>query len=341
MKKRNVFHFFLLLFFLLVPTSTRAHEIQKSTSELVISSQEADWIFSVHLSDFEKKFYGVEDSVIQNYLPTRMGLTLGESACSVTSAEIQKNISEQLVLFKLHYHCPEASPKITVSYNLFYGDLNHRHILKCVQNSQTFSHTFSPEDTEVIFSASGSTWQTLRNFVALGIEHILTGWDHILFILTLILVAKNFKRLLIAATLFTLAHSVSLALSTFNLVQLSSRFVEPTIAASIVWMACRGFFYERRESVSEFAVIFLFGLIHGLGFSGALRDAHLESQNLLFPLLGFNLGVEFGQILILATVYPLNAFLKKILPQKYLLLYRLSLAMIAVVGGFWFFERVR
>ncbi len=143
-----------------------------------------------------------------------------------------------------------------------------------------------------------------RGFFLLGIEHILTGYDHLLFLLALVLRGGNFVSLLKIVTAFTIAHSITLALAVLNIVVLPGRLVEATIAASIAYVAAENLFMKRPVS-HRWAVSFLFGLVHGFGFSSVLRELGLPQQGLAWSLLTFNLGVEVGQAAAIVAILPL------------------------------------
>lgn len=180
--------------------------------------------------------------------------------------------------------------------------------------------------------------QTFAQFILLGIEHILTGFDHLAFLLALLLVGGTFREAAKIITSFTLAHSISLALATFDIVHLSPAIVEPLIAASIIYVGLENIF--RRETDRRWMLTFAFGLVHGLGFASVLRDLGIGRNvgQTLVPLLSFNLGVEFGQIAIATLIVPLIWKLRE--RQEFRPRYVPAFSiLLAVLGGFWFIER--
>jgi hydrogenase/urease accessory protein HupE len=159
-----------------------------------------------------------------------------------------------------------------------------------------------------IFRATGaqSGWDVARNYGFLGVEHILTSLDHLLFVLALIFLIRNRWTLLKTITAFTVAHSITLAGATLGVVRLPQKPVEAAIALSIVFLASElvkmrsG---ERRLSeVYPWVVAFAFGLLHGFGFAGALKDIGLPQVDIPLALLTFNLGVEAGQIIFVCAI---------------------------------------
>ena len=179
--------------------------------------------------------------------------------------------------------------------------------------------------------------QTFWGFLLLGIEHILTGFDHLAFLLALLLAGSRLREALKIITSFTIAHSITLALATLNWVNLPANIVEPLIAVSIIYVGIENLF--RREIKGRWLLTFAFGLIHGFGFAGVLRELGIGADgNVVMPLLTFNLGVELGQIGIAALVLPLiwklrqqPAFVPRYVPACSLL--------VALAGGYWLVQR--
>ena len=179
-------------------------------------------------------------------------------------------------------------------------------------------------------------------FLRLGIFHILnvSAFDHLLFLTALLLGCRNLKTMLLVITGFTLAHSFTLALAALNLVTISSRMVEPLIAASIIFVAAENF---RREEKSwpRYALTCGFGFIHGFGFASALRESGLggTGAEIAMPLFAFNLGVEIGQLAVAAVVLPLLFVLRKqVWFEKSGT--RVISALIILVAGFWLCQRI-
>ncbi len=346
-----------------------------------VTSPKIEWMIKVHLTDFNLKFAESTDEAVKNYLSNRLVLSRGNQPCEIQSIQIEKDLPKELVTFDLSYQCLSNAEPLQVSYGLFYGDPDHKHLLKIDWNNKIQSFTFSQNSTEATFS-SEFQWNSITSFLKLGFEHILLGFDHILFVLCLILGARNFRSLFWLATSFTLAHSISLALSVLDLVQLSPRIVEPAIAASIIFVAVWDFKSicvgappcGRPENSNKFEsfknvgcnadssneigrphgvaptndyklgkIIFLtffFGLIHGLGFSSILKEANLEKSTIALPLICFNLGVEGGQILIIALAYPLFSFLHRRASKLYSYFKKILLGMIILISLYWMIERI-
>ena len=182
--------------------------------------------------------------------------------------------------------------------------------------------------------------RSFANFLCLGVKHILTGYDHLLFLFGLLLVARGFFSSLGIITSFTIAHSITLAVATLQVVQIPSRIVEPLIAASIVFVGIenllRGDIPKARRMVP-----FGFGLIHGFGFASALREAGIGSGTggILLPLFSFNLGVELGQIMVAAAALPIIWKLREN-PMFIARWAPACSAAVVLLGSFWFVQRV-
>jgi hypothetical protein len=182
-------------------------------------------------------------------------------------------------------------------------------------------------------------------FVVSGFEHIVPkGLDHILFVLGLFFFSLRFGPLLWQVTAFTLAHTVTLALASLKIVSVPASIVEPLIAASIVYVAVENIFGRQeaggRVGLIRIAVVFAFGLLHGLGFASVLSDVGLPEGRFALSLIGFNIGVELGQLAVIAV-----AFVALALPFGRKDWYRARIAIpascaIAAIGAWWTIERV-
>ena len=177
----------------------------------------------------------------------------------------------------------------------------------------------------------------LVGFIRLGFEHILTGYDHLLFLLALLIGAKSFWRVLGIVTAFTLAHSITLSLAVLGLVHAPPSLVEPLIAASIVWVAVGNLLGQDRPW-DRIAVTFAFGLVHGLGFADALTKLALSGWPLVHALVGFNVGVELGQAAAIAVALPVLLYIGSLARAPVMI--RSASAAVAAIGTYWFLERV-
>jgi len=176
-------------------------------------------------------------------------------------------------------------------------------------------------------------------FTKAGVEHIIPkGLDHILFVLGLFFSSLLFRPLLWQVTAFTLAHTITLALAALGFVQIPATIVEPLIALSIVWIAIENCVFKKPSNWRP-AIVFCFGLLHGLGFAVVLGEYGLPEGNLITSLLAFNIGVEIGQLLVLLAAAALVWFIMRKPWYRQRIQIPVSIG-IAVVGLFWFIERV-
>jgi hypothetical protein len=182
-------------------------------------------------------------------------------------------------------------------------------------------------------------WSTLWNFTVQGFLHVLPkGLDHILFVLGLFLLSRAWKPLLLQVTAFTVAHTITLGLATFGYVTVRPEIVEPVIAASIAAVAIENIFHPRYTHW-RLGVVLVFGLIHGLGFASALSDLDLPKSSLAVGLLGFNVGVEGGQLAVIALAFAATAWLRE--PARYRRWIVIpGSALIAAMGVWWTVQRV-
>jgi hydrogenase/urease accessory protein HupE len=240
------------------------------------------------------------------------------------------------VQFRLEGPCPDELPiRLTVRQAMLSAQGGHN-LAKVRIGERVSEHVFDPGTTEVVIGeASASVGATFRRFFVLGVEHIATGYDHVLFLLALLLVGGGLRSLVAIVTAFTVAHSLTLSLAVLDVVQLPSRLVESVIALSIAWVALENIFID--QSRGRWRITFAFGLVHGFGFASILRDLHLPAQGLAVSLLAFNLGVEAGQLVVVLVAYPLAAAIQRS-PQRRRLI-GVASAGILVLALWWFVER--
>ncbi|RZV49590.1 MAG: HupE/UreJ family protein, partial [Deltaproteobacteria bacterium] len=189
------------------------------------------------------------------------------------------------------------------------------------QSGEEHSLLASPEQTEVIIPETESFGSVARDYLSLGIRHILEGYDHLLFLVCLILIARTWRRILITITGFTLAHSVTLALSALGIVRVPIPAVEAAIALSIVFLSVEIVRGDKNSLTYRYpiAVSSSFGLLHGFGFAAVLGETGLPQTEIPTALLFFNLGVELGQILFVLGViagYQLVRFAGRTLANR-------------------------
>lgn len=298
-----------------------------------------------------------QHAAISRYALSRLTLLSGGRACLLSVGEqlLERHTDGAYSVLPLSGQCESGGP-LSVDYRLLFDlDAQHRGLLKLTDGSRTTSAIFPVENPVQLFSLQdvpASSTSTLTGFIADGIKHIAIGFDHILFLIALLLpavlireggkwrpVATLPKALLHVAGIvsaFTVAHSITLSLATLGVVSPPSRWVESLIALSVVITAVDNIVpcLPRRR----WLVAFAFGLIHGFGFASVLQELNLPGADLMLSLVGFNAGVELGQLGLVAMVLPAACLLRARAAYP-----RFAVAggsmMIAVIATGWLLER--
>ncbi|OQW31341.1 MAG: hypothetical protein A4E19_20445 [Nitrospira sp. SG-bin1] len=293
---------------------------------------------------------------ISAYALSRLALSAGQQACATHVLEqlIDHHTDGAYSVLRFRSDCNGTIERLVVDYRLLFDiDAQHKGLLRLIQDGQTTTAIFSRETPLQSFSiAERSFWGEIRQFIHEGIWHIWLGFDHVLFLLALLLPAVLIRvdgrwqaagdfssvcwNVVSIVTAFTVAHSLTLSLAALDIVRLPSRLVESTIAASVV-LAALGNLYPMMIS-RRWIIAFGFGLIHGFGFAAVLTDLGLPPDSLLLSLVGFNVGVEIGQLAIVAAFLPLAYLIRRTWSYPRLVLTGGSLAVIAI-ALVWFTER--
>jgi len=311
-------------------------------------------------SNFDQKISWQEvkekQAAITAYAYAHLSLQQNNKPCQLNTESLQivQHSDGHYVVINSRSECVDARGVLSLNYSLMF-DANAQHRGIIVDQRFTSSHTYiaSTDNQSIQLEKNKGRFAPFVTFVGQGIWHILIGFDHILFVISLmlpvVLVYKNqqwqavatlkpaINSLLRIVTVFTLAHSITLTLATLELVTLPSRWVESAIALSVIVMALntiKPIFTHVRGSI-----VFLFGLLHGFGFASVLSDLNLEQSTLFLSLLGFNVGVEIGQFLILLLLFPLAYGLRKTRFYRQFVLIGGSL-LIALVATVWLVQRV-
>lgn len=293
---------------------------------------------------------------IAAYALSRLALTADGRTC-------QKHVSQQLIdrhtdgaysILRFSATCPSAIKQLSIQYNLLFDiDPQHKGLLKLASNGITSTAIFSPDKPKQLFKLeTTSKFSQFSEYVETGIWHIWIGFDHLLFLLSLLLPAvlvitgrnwepaERFRTSLVdvlkIVTAFTLAHSITLTLATLQIIALPSRLVESAIAASVVIAALNNLFPIVRGR--RWAVAFGFGLIHGFGFASVLSGLGLPQSALLLALVGFNIGVEIGQLAIVAVFLPVAYALRRTWFYRKLILIAGSVGIV-IIASAWLIER--
>ena len=294
---------------------------------------------------------------IAAYALARLAVRSDGAPCTIESGAqlIDDHTDGAYTVLPLTLRCPKAPAQLAIDYTLFADlDPQHRGLLNLQALGLTRAAVLGPQaPTQTFELKSISRWSQFIDYGREGVWHIWIGFDHILFLLALLLPAvliwrgarwqpvETFREAFVGVfkivTAFTVAHSITLSLATLGFVSLPSRWVESAIAASVVLAALNNVwpvFHGRRWTVA-----FAFGLIHGFGFASVLADLGLPREALALALVGFNLGVEAGQLAIVAVFLPLAFALRRSAFYRRAVMIGGSL-LIATLAGIWLVERV-
>jgi HupE / UreJ protein len=293
---------------------------------------------------------------IDAYALQRLRIASAGESCPLTATDhlVDSHTDGAYAVLRFTGTCPQPGPTLTIDYRLFADiDPQHRGLLNFVEAGESRSVVFSVDTPErVVGGDSGGPLAQFATYVHEGVWHIWLGFDHILFLLSLLLPAVlvrrdgqwqpkgSFKSAFIevakVVTAFTLAHSITLSLAALGVVSLPSRWVESAIALSVVLAALNNLFPV--VSHGRWIAAFAFGLLHGFGFAGALRDLGLPTGSLALSLAGFNVGVELGQLAIVVAFLPIAYALRRTWSYRRLILAGGS-TVIAAIAVVWFTER--
>jgi hydrogenase/urease accessory protein HupE len=250
------------------------------------------------------------------------------------------------IAFALAYTCRPSPAAITIDAR-FLSDLgsSHRHLGMFQVEDRADEFVLTADQASASFplrsgvAVADSARETrFLPLVRMGVEHILTGYDHLLFLLGLVLVGGPLRSLAWAVTAFTLSHSITLALAAFGVWAPSPSIVEPCIALSIAYVGIENLFVD--SAVGRFKITFPFGLVHGFGFASALRAAAIPHADIPLALFGFNLGVELGQLAAIAVLLPLVLAVRRNTAWRRPAM-RACTAAVALAGVAWFVIRIK
>ena len=243
------------------------------------------------------------DAAAEAGITSRIEVHRGGEACDGRVDEPGRVVGDDFHV-RLRYACPAGGDDPIVVRLAFLGLLGprHRHLVDVDDGGTGRTEVLLDAQPSFEVRPGSGRWLPF-SFLRMGVEHIVGGYDHLVFLFGLILLGGRFRSLLATVTAFTLAHSITLALAALDVWNPGSRFVEPAIGATIAYVGIENLFL--REPRGRWRITFFLGLVHGFGFAGALAEAGLSRAHLVPALLLFNLGVELGQMAVLAVVLPL------------------------------------
>ena len=287
---------------------------------------------------------------------SRLHIAADGQSCNLQVVEllVTQHSDGAYAVLSLETNSPGNAAVLDIHYNLLFDvDPTHRGLVMYSNDDVASTHVLSPTKSTLELRTSESRlWTSFADYVREGVWHIWIGFDHILFLLSLLLPAVLVRRenrwqpveafrpaclaVLKIVTVFTLAHSITLWLAVMEYVTLPGRLVEATIALSIVVTALNNLCPVL--PLSGWAIAFVFGLVHGFGFANVLVDLGLSDATLAVALFGFNVGVELGQMAIVLVFFPLAFLLRRTFFYERLV-FRVGSLLIAMIAGLWMYER--
>jgi HupE / UreJ protein len=296
-----------------------------------------------------------EGQALAAYALARLAVGADGVGCPATVTEhlIDNHSDGAYAVLRFTAICPQTPDELQMTYRLFFDiDPQHKGLLRLQTGGETRTAVFSPKTPHQAFKlTSPSLLAQFLDFFVTGVEHIWRGYDHILFLLSLLFPAvllpgggwracESFRAAFIdvlkIVTAFTVAHSLTLSLATLGIVNLPARVSESAIAMSVVLAALNNL--VPIVQAKRWVVAFCFGLIHGFGFASVLADLGLPRNVLALALVGFNLGVEAGQIALVSVFLPVAYLLRRSWLYRNIVLAGGSSAIV-VVAALWFVER--
>lgn len=362
-----------MLLFVAMLTAAQAHETRPAIGDLVIDNNEMTLNLDVNL---EALVAGVDLSEVEDtnlsdqaaeydnlralppgeleqqfrtfwpQMQTGFKIMAGETKIVLELAEVEVTDEANVELLRdskltLRAELPDDNTPVTVGWDQKFGQLVLRQ-----QDAGPDAYTAFLRNGEVSAaiprsgSVDESSWSVFKRYVVAGFEHILPlGLDHILFVLGLFFLSPKLKPLLLQVTTFTLAHTLTLALGILGIVNIAPEIVEPLIAASIVYVAVENIISSEMKPW-RLIIVLLFGLLHGLGFASVLGEFGLDGSRFVTSLIGFNIGVELGQLTVIALAYLAVGLWFSYRPFYRTYISNPASVIIGLIGAYWFIERV-
>ncbi|MBE2316335.1 HupE/UreJ family protein [Solirubrobacter sp. CPCC 204708] len=318
----------LVLLILLVPVAgAQAHFTTQGYQEIVQDGQTVDYVLGLEEEALYTLADGRDKRAISAYLLPRVRVSSDGEACAgaLKGWTPQRRSGEAYLRLVLQYQCASESGPFSVRYAV-----PNENLARFELGGQEGTFLFDPDN--MVLRADDPPG--FAHFIEKGVEHIVLGWDHVVFLIVLLLGARGFKDVFKLSAAFTVAHSVTLALALLGVVEIPGEIVEPLIAASIVYVAAAQVLGY--QSDKQLWIVFGFGLLHGLGFAGAVTFP--GGTPIVSALIGFNIGIELGQALIIGVVFPLLLWTRRYEWSK--LANATAGSAAAAIGLFWLSQRV-
>jgi hydrogenase/urease accessory protein HupE len=334
--------------------AAEAHPVPFSYLDLRLKADAIDGSLVIHIFDaahdlniepaermLEPALAAQQSAALASLLAARFTVSADGRALTPQWSAAEVLADRQSVRLPLHYVLSGRPGRLQVAAVMFPYDPQHQTFLNLYEDNaltQAILDRGRP-DFEYFAGTRQGALAVVQKFLPAGIHHILIGPDHLLFLVGLLLLGGSIRQLAVIVTAFTVAHSITLSLAALNLVSPPARIIEPAIALSIVYVGADNLLIKDGRDVRAW-IAFAFGFIHGFGFASVLREMDLPPRALGWSLFAFNVGVEIGQLLVVATVATALATLRsRNEPAGRRLAFAGSLVVMAA-GAFWFIQRV-
>ena len=323
-----------------------AIEVKDNDVAVVLTLSAHDLATAVQLPtgyepDVQRSIYEKGADLIGSYIAERLAVGDGTTPCRLRQQDIEVDRSDppESIVATAVFHCPLPIRYLTVDYGLFFDIDDQHRVLGTLtadgHKTDILLDAGTPRFQAVLGSSEADLLQRFLQIFQLGVEHILTGYDHLLFLAALLIGIRHAGRMVAVVTAFTVAHSLTLGLAWYGIVKPPGQLVEILIAVSIAIVAVGNLTGRGRQH--GWLLAGGFGLIHGLGFYGALKELGLDREHAVTTLLGFNLGVEAGQLAVVAIAWlPLSWWARQSWHPRTAFA---ASAAILMVAGWWVIER--
>jgi len=341
-----------------------AHQVNLSTARITVG---ADRVVRVDIamkgSDFDRlagtNVYDTQTGLVRpdtlaavsakvaDYVAAHSAVLAGDKTCRSDPGSVSSDGDG--VVVQTRWSCAQESGRLRYRSTVLVDIApDARQVVLIRSGDTTFQDLLDVSRTEAALTEAPqlSIVQVIGLYLEAGVEHILTGYDHIAFLIAIVLWANSLWPVVKLVTAFTVGHSVTLSLAALDIVQIPSSIIEPAIAASIIFVAAENFFSHNVQK--RWRDTFAFGLVHGFGFASALQEFGIPKSAVIPALASFNIGVEIGQIAIVAAVIPMLMAFDRLARSPIrgshgggrtpIAVYTLS-TVIAMLGSYWFLDR--
>ncbi|NOU70368.1 HupE/UreJ family protein [Paenibacillus sp. LMG 31458] len=354
MNRRSLLYLIIIFLCLCLGTATTAfaHSVSTGLSSLNVKGNEILYDLYFDELDLMQNFDSNGDNKLENEELTsqkeslesyvQKGLRIDVDSkplkMEILSMKVAKRSPTNAVVFQLRFTADEVIEQFNLHYNMVFDDAPAHTSTLIVRSGENLQNDIidSANRDILINLPQPKTGAVLWKYFKLGIEHILIGYDHLLFLLSLVLIASRFKDALKIVTSFTIAHSITLFLVATGRIHVIPSWVEALIALTICYVAVENMFVQKAKW--RWILTAVFGLIHGMGFAGALAETGLPKGILIGSLLMFNLGVETGQIMILCLLLPLLMWLRRFPWYRKMMIS--TSCLIFVLAFYWLIQRL-